>query len=507
MYKLPRIIISLLIALFVLFPPSFSQVNPQEIYKELFHAVQVGEVFKDQKTFVDFEPLFHPDSIIGAYIRQKDNDDFILEDFVRTQFDINSSDTALMLRHLNYLWNDLTRLPDQQSEFSSLLALPNSYIVPGGRFREIYYWDSYFTLLGLEVSGKVDMIENMVDNFAYLIETYGHIPNGNRSYYLSRSQPPFFALMVQLLAEAKDDEMILFKYVDVLEKEYEYWMSGEKVVKIGKDGVLTRYWDESNTPRPESYLHDIKTYTMSGRDSSVYRDLRSAAESGWDFSTRWFEDGFSLGTIITTHFLPVDLNCLMYNLEQTIAKAYLLTNNVDKAAKYSEAAISRKHLINKYLWDKKQGYYFDFNLEKDKRSPQFTLAGLFPLFFDIADDKQAEQVAMKVETDFLQSGGLVTTLVKGSGQQWDYPNAWAPLQWIAYKGLKNYDNNLLVNEIATRWTNLNCKVYFETGKMMEKYDVVDTERPGGGGEYEAQDGFGWTNGVFLKMWNELKQND
>ncbi|MFC2113092.1 alpha,alpha-trehalase TreF [Bacteroidota bacterium] len=507
MYKLTCFFYSLLFTLIVLSSPSYSQVNPQEIYKELFHAVQVGEIYKDQKTFVDFEPLYHPDSIVEAYNRQKDYDDFVLEDFVWTQFDINNSDTTLMLRHLNYLWDDLTRMPDQQYEFSSLLALPNPYIVPGGRFREIYYWDSYFTMLGLEVSGKVDMIENMVDNFAYLIDTYGHIPNGNRSYYLSRSQPPFFALMVQLLADAKDDEMILINYVDILEKEYEYWMSGEKVVKMDNDGVLTRYWDESNTPRPESYLHDIETYNMTGRDSSVFRELRSAAESGWDFSTRWFDDGFSLGTIITTHFVPVDLNCLMYNLEQTISKAYLLANNIEEADKYSELAIARKQLINKYLWDNNKGYYFDYNLEKEKTSPQFTLAGLFPLFFKIANDEQAEQVAGIVETDFLKSGGLVTTLIEGSGQQWDYPNAWAPLQWIGYKALKNYTYNLLANEIAIRWTNLNCKVYFETGKMMEKYDVVDIDRPGGGGEYETQDGFGWTNGIFLKMWNELKQND
>jgi len=498
-------IIKLIVLLFanLIFCSSFGQVNPQDKYGELFREVQRNEIFKDQKKFVDCDPKIHPDSIVQAYVTQKGTISFNLKDFVGQHFDTIQNDTAAMLQHISYLWSDLTKQPGKLNVHSSLLTLPNPYIVPGGRFKEIYYWDSYFTMLGLQESGKVEMIENMVDNFEYLINTYGHIPNGNRSYYLSRSQPPFFALMVDLLAETKNDNAIYGKYLTALEKEYQYWMTGEKVVRLKKKGVLNRYWDTSNTPRPESYLHDVELYHQAKRDSGMFRDIRSAAESGWDFSTRWFEDGFAMGKIITTDLLPVDLNCLLYHLEATLGKANTYKKNEKKARHYQDLAEKRKKLIVRYFWNEKKGFFFDYNLKTKIQTSQYTLAGLFPLFFKLVEADQAEKVKKKIEENFLKDGGLVTTQVKGSGQQWDYPNGWAPLQWIGYKAFKNYQFDGLAKEIARRWTNLNCKVYFETGKMMEKYDVVDINRPGGGGEYEMQDGFGWTNGVFLKLWKEL----
>jgi alpha,alpha-trehalase len=505
---------------------SYGQVDPQKKYGEFFRQIQKNKIFSDQKRFVDCEPKANPDSIIKAYLNQKETAGFNLKNFVGEYFDtiqndhVNKvqhipsieemelfgikNDTAAMLKHINYLWTDLTKEPGKQKAFSSLLALPNSYIIPGGRFKEIYYWDSYFTMLGLQEAGKVDMIENMVGNFAFLIETYGHIPNGNRSYYLSRSQPPFFALMVELLADTKHDDQIYTTYFDALEKEYRYWMSGDKAVHLRNNEILNRYWDAENTPRPESYSQDEELFHQSHRDSLLFRDVRSAAESGWDFSTRWFDDGLSLKKISTMQLLPVDLNCLLFNLEATLAKASQIKHDEAKASMYRELAERRETLILKYFWDEQSGFFFDYNLKTGTRSSQYTLAGLYPLFFQLADARQAEKVKTQIETKFLKSGGLVTTLVQNSGQQWDYPNAWAPLQWIGYKSMKNYQFDGLANEIAKRWTNLNIKVYFETGKMMEKYDVVDVNRLGGGGEYKAQDGFGWTNGVFLKLWNDLK---
>ena len=517
----PGILGLLLLSLFCY--SSYSQVDPQKKYGELFREIQRNKIFSDQKQFVDCEPLENPDLIVEAYFHQKNEIGFNLKSFVAEHFDtiqndhtnkqhlssvegieLNGikNDTASMLQHIEYLWTDLKKTPGEQKPFSSLLALPNSYIIPGGRFKEIYYWDSYFTMLGLREAGKLDMIENMVKNFAFLIETYGHIPNGNRSYYLSRSQPPFFALMVELLAETKKDSSVYITYLHALEKEYTYWMSGDKAVHLQNKETLNRYWDTSNTPRPESYVQDVELFHRSQRDSMLFRDIRSAAESGWDFSTRWFDDGISLGKIGITQLLPVDLNCLLYKLESILAKANRIKHDGVKATIYGELAQSRKALILKYFWDEQSGFFFDYNLKTRTRSSQYTLAGLYPLFFKLADSSQAAKVKVVTETKFLKSGGLVTTLVQGSGQQWDYPNAWAPLQWIGYKALKNYQFDGLANEIAKRWTNLNIKVYFETGKMMEKYDVVDVNRLGGGGEYKAQDGFGWTNGVFLKLWND-----
>jgi alpha,alpha-trehalase len=387
--------------------------------------------------------------------------------------------------------------------------------VPGGRFREMYYWDSYFTMLGLREAGKNEMIENMVANFAYLVKKCGHIPNGNRSYYLSRSQPPFLSLMIDILGTVKN-EAVYDKYLDILEQEYRFWMRGAedlrenrtqigRVVFLMENGMLNRYWDALQTPRPESYKHDVETFLHSGRDSTLFRDIRAAAESGWDFSTRWFDDGRTLKTINTTCIIPVDLNCLLYHLEMTLSRAYRYRSDLTKSRKYEQLASRRKQLIQQYFWNAEKGYFFDYNIETSRQITQYTLAGLFPLFFNLVDTLEAERVKEVIEDKFLQVGGLVTTVIPESGQQWDYPNGWAPLQWIGYHACKNYGFHTTAHEIARRWITLNAKVYFETGKMMEKYDVVNINRPSGGGEYPLQDGFGWTNGVFLALWNDLHQ--
>lgn len=484
---------------------TYGQINPREKFGVLFQEVQRKQLFIDQKSFADVEPRIAPDSILYLYNLQKNEPDFNLKSFVDNYFIISQKDTVAMLRHIDELWSELTRAADVQHPYSSLLALPKPYIVPGGRFKEIYYWDSYFTMLGLEESGEIEMVQNMVDNFAYLIETYGLIPNGNRTYYLSRSQPPFFSLMVGLLAKMKNDKTQLADYAGVLEKEYLYWMNENKSIHLDKQLVLNRYYDELNTPRPESYLQDEELFLSSKRDSTLFRDIRSAAESGWDFSTRWFEDGKSLSTIITTQLIPVDLNSLLYHLELTLAETYLLKNNLKKSAHFKQLALKRKEAIIRYCWNEGKGFFCDYNFKTGKQSSQMTLAGLYPLFFEIASPVQAAKVKSVIEKDFLIDGGLVTTLTE-SEQQWDSPNGWAPLHWIAYRALTNYGYDLLAQTIASRWTALNMKVYFETGKMMEKYNVLDTNKPGGGGEYDAQDGFGWTNGVFLKFHSELEKH-
>jgi alpha,alpha-trehalase len=495
----------LCMTLFVMLPGS-GQVNPAQQYGELFNAVQTQQVFRDQKRFTDCPSIISPDSVIFLYMSQKDDPGFRLKDFVGKYFDTIQADTAMMFRHINLLWNTLSRLPEPQDLNSSRIALPEPYVVPGGRFTEIYYWDSYFTMLGLQVSGRTSLMEHMVNNFAWEINTYGHIPNGNRTYYLSRSQPPFFSLMVELLAQTKHDSTILIGYIHEMEKEYNYWMSGQKGIRLKEGKILNRYYDALNTPRPESYLQDVKTFNASGRDSSIFRDIRSAAESGWDFSTRWFKDGSHLEQINCTQYLPVDLNCLVYHMETTLSRAYKLKNDIKKSESYAALADQRRDLIRSLFWDKKKVYFFDYNYTENHLSEQVTLAGLFPLFFNIATPKQAQYVADYIRNDFLQYGGLVTTLTDHEGQQWDAPNGWAPLQWVGYVAMKNYDYDVLANQIAERWTNLNMKVFFETGKMTEKYDVIDPDRPGGGGEYDNQNGFGWTNGVFLKLMEELGRN-
>ncbi|POY36743.1 trehalase [Solitalea longa] len=509
-----RIRAVLLIQLLVLFVAQcFAQYIPDRDLKELFRDVQLQKIFADSKTFADCSPINSSDSILKAYRIAKQQPGFALKSFVEKSFTLPPAKTPFQTQssflpiddHLQELWKVLQR--HQQNSVGTLIGLPKPYIVPGGRFNEIYYWDSYFTMLGLKASGKVDLIEDMVDNFAYLIDQYGHIPNGNRTYYLSRSQPPYFSLMVELLAEIKGTS-VYAQYLPQLLAEYTFWMKGSeqskttnRVVKLPDGSILNRYWDDAATPRAESYREDVELANESKKPVVLYRNIRAACESGWDFSSRWFKDGISLGSIHTTEIIPVDLNCLLFQLEITIAKAYQQKGETTKASLYNQRAEKRRKAILKYCWSEKVGFFMDYDFIGHKPTSAFTLAGLFPLFFKIADAQQANEVADKVNRYFLFNGGLATTVTLSS-QQWDAPNGWAPLQWIGYKGLKNYGQTALADSVKVKWIRTVERQYYQSGKLLEKYNVLYPEIPGGGGEYPTQDGFGWTNGVYLQMKKE-----
>ncbi|MEZ5059178.1 MAG: alpha,alpha-trehalase TreF [Saprospiraceae bacterium] len=489
---------------------STMQNAPDVIYGPLFEAVQMQEIFPDSKTFVDCIPKKDPENILEAYQLESSREGFDLKRFVNEYFEIPSPPTSgfksdtnrPIIHHIKILWDVLKREKDEHIPGSSLLPLPYPYIVPGGRFNEIYYWDSFFTMQGLKADGKTDVIENMVKNFAYLIETVGFIPNGNRTYFLGRSQPPFFAEMVKLLAELKGKQ-ILLDYLPSLKKEYDFWMrrsdGGEKAqlrtFETESGSILNRYWDHFETPRQESYkedVHDAKSYQ--GNKEEFYRHIRAGAESGWDFSSRWFKNPDKISSIETTSILPVDLNCLLYGLEQTLELAYDLDGNLEQSKAFRDKAKHRAAAIYANFWDEAQGFYFDYHLKNNNRTDAITAAGIFPLYFKLATPEQAKKVATFTAKHLLKEGGLVTTTIQ-SGQQWDAPNGWAPLQFIAYVGFKNYGLDELADQIKTRWTDLCTKVYQNTGKMMEKYNVEDMNLDAGGGEYPVQDGFGWSNGV------------
>lgn len=495
--------------------PAQSQA-PDERFGQLFADVQLARIFPDGKTFVDCDPKSNAAEIIAAYEGEKQVEGFDLAAFVEKHFDLPkeyasgfSSDTSRSVQeHITLLWDVLTREPEA-SNGGSLIPLPKSYIVPGGRFREVYYWDSYFTMLGLQVSGKGEMIENMVDNFAFLIDTIGFIPNGNRTYYKTRSQPPFFASMVQLLAETTNRD-VAKKYLPQLVKEYIFWMNQadqvsadsptrQHVVRLKDGAILNRYWDKGNTPRPESYREDVETAEESGRPlEEVYRDLRAGAASGWDYSSRWFADGQNITTIQTTSIIPVDLNALLYNLELTIARGYELNGDEENANIYDQRAGLRRNALIRYCWNEELGFFFDYNFKEDKLMSTVSVAGAYPLFFNMVEMPQAKKMASVIENQLLEAGGVVST-TNNTGQQWDAPNGWAPLQWVTIKGLRNYGINELAQKVTDRWVDLNVKVYGNTGKMVEKYNVMDMSLSAGGGEYPLQDGFGWSNGVLLKL--------
>lgn len=485
-----------------------------ESLSPLYEDVQSAGIFSDSKHFVDALPKYSTSTILENYSIQKTEDSFSLLDFVLAHFTLpeshqeaySSADKSIDV-HLNELWDVLQRNPDTTA--GTLIPLPYPYIVPGGRFREIYYWDSYFTMLGLQVSGRIDLIENMIKNFTHLIHTIGHIPNGNRTYYISRSQPPFFALMVSLLASIKGEQVYL-EYLPALEKEYTFWMKGceqlsesnlstYRVVRMPDGSILNRYWDNNPSPRPEAYIEDIHIATQSQHDPSiVYRHIRAAAESGWDFSSRWFEIPDQMQTIQTTEIIPVDLNCLLLHLESVLHIGFQLRGDHSAAEGISKAMNKRIDAIQHYCWNHEEQFYFDYHFTQQKNTPRITLAASFPLFIGIANEQQAIAVANKIKSHLLGDGGVLTTNTETS-QQWDAPNGWAPLQWITYKGLVNYQQDVLAEEIRQRWLKLNEKTYHETGKMMEKYNVSDIHLKAGGGEYPNQDGFGWTNGVYLAL--------
>lgn len=491
-----------------------AQLLPDKDYPNLFNDVQVNGVFKDSKTFPDCIPLIASKKVDSLYLVEKILPGFDLEDFVNTYFvkprktfEFYSDSTIHIEEHIEFLWDHLTRINTKSS--GSLIGLPYSYVVPGGRFREIYYWDTYFTMLGLVQSDKVDLIENMVNNFAFLIDTFGFIPNGNRTYYLSRSQPPYFSLMIDLLASINGDQ-VYSKYIKQLESEYEFWMDGKhklsneiksyrRVIKLDDAYVLNRYWDDNPSPRPEAYLEDLKLAKLSPEPDSIdFRNIRAACESGWDFSSRWLQDKNLLETIITTDIIPVDLNCLLYHLEITLSRSFSIVNNKSKSKYYLNLAKKRRKAIQNYFWCKDEGFYADYNWVKKEQNIPSHSAGLYPMFFNIASNNQSKKVGEYIQNNFICEGGIVTTYHL-TGHQWDAPNGWAPMQYITVQALLNYKMNDLAKEIINRWLLLNKNVFLEKGKLLEKYNVESISEKGGGGEYPIQDGFGWTNGVYLYM--------
>lgn len=494
---------------------------PSVLFGELYARVQTEHLFPDSKTFADAVPKKAPGAILADFLANPPRTKAALAAFVRERFVVPSDgSTALppqllnrrlgLQAHIAALWPVLTRAPRPPEPWSSLLPLNWPYVVPGGRFREMYYWDSYFTMLGLVRDGHRDDVVYMTRNFANLVGRYGHIPNGTRTYYLSRSQPPFFFLMVGLTSE--DRAAAYAKYLPALRAEHAFWMHGaeglqpgqsvEHVVALPDGTILNRYWDASETPRDESYREDAALAAATQRPAAeLFRDIRAAAESGWDFSSRWLADGRSLGTLETTAIVPVDLNSLLFGLEQAIAAACGQTRDLGCVNEFEHRAADRRKGVQRYLWDSSKGRFLDYQWRSRQQLDRPTVAMLYPLFVGLAEPEQARAVAVAVSAILLAPGGILTTPQR-TGQQWDAPNGWAPHQWIAVVGLNNYNSADLARTIATRWLRTVERTYRETGKLLEKYDV-QRPAPGGGGEYPLQDGFGWTNGVtraFLELY-------
>ncbi len=487
------------------------KLTPAELYGPLFSAVQEGGIFADGKAFVDAVPRRPIEAILKDFESLGTNKADLLS-FVHANFDLPQAVSVRMpaafgnsLRdYIRSLWPALSREPQLGVEFSSELKIAHRHVVPGGRFREIYYWDSFFSMLGLIRDGELELANGIVNAMTDLIEEHGYVPNGARTYFLGRSQPPLFHMMVALLPDAGPE--VAARRLEAMKREHAWWMAGaselrpgvqiNRVAMLADGSILNRYWDPRETPRDETWGEDVATARRSNRPvQEVYRELRAGAESGWDFSSRWFE-GDNLSSIQTTRILPIDLNAFLYGLEMAIA-----TSGGEESAYYADRAQQRLGAIQRHLWDTQLEHFCDYDLKRGARRAGLTAAALVPLLAGVATQSQADATAGRVREKLLAPGGLRTSLVE-SGEQWDKPNGWAPLQWIGCVGLHRYGHGGLAREVAERWVTTVDEVYQRTGVICEKYNV-ETRCSGAGGEYEPQIGFGWTNGVTADLMGRL----
>jgi len=371
----------------------------------------------------------------------------------------------------------------------TLIGLPYPYTVPcvSGMFQEMYYWDTYFTNVGLILSGKIEQAKNNVNNMLYLVEKYGFMPNGNRTFYLRSSQPPYLSLMVRDIYAATKDKEWLLNAVESLKIEYSFWYN-RRNTKIG----LNQYnFNRENTSK-EYAFSELKTRLplenyISDEEKRLEHFICNT-ESGWDLNPRWGFEGFN--------FVQVDLNCLLYAMEYNIA---FFENELNRDnCEWLKRAEARKKLIYRYLWNEEKAMFLDYNFVTEKHSDVCSAASFYPLFTEIADDDMAQKTAKNLLSELETEFGILTCgnhNVPGI-YQWDAPQGWAPLHYIAVKGLLNYNINDSAFRIAKKYLSTVENNYQKTGRLWEKYNVADGSI-NTNNEYDMPAMLGWSAGVYL----------
>ncbi|KAK9807093.1 hypothetical protein WJX73_003834 [Symbiochloris irregularis] len=523
----------------------------------LLKAVQLAPLYNDSKTFVDMPALTSPSSIQAnfAALTADTNGTLAVEDlqeFVNQHFGVAGSDftryepadyspdgppeflplvTDPAIRQwaleVNALWPYLSRIETpsvaEQPSWHSLLTLPEPGVVAGDRFREIYYWDTYWIIQGLLVCGMNTTAQDMVTDLLHLAVEYGHVPNGARTYYINRSQPPLLSQMVVLLYNTSKDTALLETALPVLEADYKYWTTAPKAVPVdigqGKTFNFSRYYANWTMPRPESFLEDWTTAsflnptTQQTERQELWRNLASGAESGWDFSSRWFAPGGDEATIRVTDILPSDLNAYLYQMESNLAYLNEEVGNTSASSRFLSAAEARRDAMNAVMYNADQGRWTDMLIESRNAQGVATVtvateapyvSNYIPLWAGLLDDQPQEALAVVdsfYHSGLIQDAGIVTSL-NDSGQQWDYPNAWAPLQSMMVDALLQHGGNegeRVARSLVQAWLGNNYAGWQAIDKMVEKYNAITSGEVGGGGEYSVQTGFGWTNGVMLNF--------
>jgi alpha,alpha-trehalase len=451
--------------------------SPDKKWGELFLEVQNQRIFNDSKVFADAVPKFKVDSILLSFEKAKSVKGFDLKRFIYENFNLPNytvSEEKSSLAFEKYIETTLLALKrEPKDDGGSLIPTRKSYFAGGGKFEELNYFRSYLTLLALQTLNQDTLALNQAINSAQFIQDFGHVPAGNRTYCMSRSNPPVFALMINKLAEKDPKQLEIFG--TQLMREYQYWMSSEskeevlkqkqaqgrgekayqKVVFLPNNNLLNRYLDNENTSMVEKPFNGKTT-------KDFYKNLRASHESEWVEGKRWSSDSDVDRAI---DILPVDLNALLYFMEVTLSEVYKAKGKEDYAKSFGKLAQKRKAIFNQYFWNDKQGFYYDFDFVNQKQREMSTLAAVFPLLVGLADEKQADRVAEKLEREFLKNGGLLNEL-NGSGI------GTAEFQFFAIESLKKNEKSDLAKKIKERWLNTNWEYFAKFGKIEESYNVA-----------------------------------
>ncbi|KAK0423623.1 hypothetical protein QR680_008240 [Steinernema hermaphroditum] len=514
-------------------------------------AVQDAHLYPDSKYFVDMSLKVDPVTTLknfyelGDSVQKRD----VLQKFIDAHFDPPGSELiesypedwvpfpASFLKiedyhlrrwalHLHRIWRDLCRrvkedVRDHQELFS-LLYVPHPFVIPGGRFREFYYWDSYWILKGLLFSEMFDTAKGMIRNLAYMVDHHGFVPNGGRVYYLLRSQPPLLTPMVYEYYLATGDLEFVQEVLPLLEKEYEFWETHRSQIYHDPETKKElfsyfQYRVNMKTPRPESYREDmelVKDLETDDERHLMWSNVASAAETGWDFSTRWFAQSgpamHDMKSIRTTSIVPVDLNAFVCVNARILGSFYEIAGRPDKVHAYQRRYERAKLEMKELHWNETDGIWYDYDIEFGTHSNTYYVSNAAPLYakcYDDEDDVTPRKVYAYLEREGVLSftKGLPTSLAMGSEQQWDKENAWPPMVHMVIEGFRTTGDPFLMKvaeNMATSWLTLSYRSFIQTHAMFEKYNVsAKTEEcsAGSGGEYEVQTGFGWTNGVILDL--------
>lgn len=396
---------------------------------------------------------------------------------------LSKADVADARQYIRGYWPSLRR--SQPHDKDDLIGLPYPYMVSSYApdhdfdFNEMYYWDSYMIAQGLMRSDRredQEVVEGMLENLLHMVRRFGLVPNGSRTYMMSRSQPPFLTSYILEVYHAYDkDDAWLAERIEVAKREYEQvWMGKRKPHARQVYKGLSRNYSTDMT-------HD-----------------QAELESGWDYTPRFQRHCLD--------YLPVDLNALLYKYEVDFSVAAGILGDMPGVAHWHHAANRRKRMMNKLMWDRRRGLFYDYDYVHKRRSPVSSLAAYYCLWAGLATRSQAAAMVLALRR-FEHPGGLTATddipfpqrFIGGLPTQWAYPNGWAPLHWLVIRGLERSGHKRDARRLAAKWLRTNLEWYGRHGNFLEKYNVVEPGRPPASGVYPSQTGFGWTNAIFERL--------